>query len=145
VTDHPDISILVFVQRRISRVRVYGAVWFEEAHSSLCWLIQRIVRHLSVFSAELGLCVRRPRIGHITASAIAANVPDARLFGTARPFAVRLGLTPRANSSSGKNRPMDISKARQPDDEQPTPACGETLHANQSWLDRIVRLMTPMS
>ncbi|MBM1818080.1 IS110 family transposase [Sulfitobacter pseudonitzschiae] len=51
-----------------------------------------------------------PGIGPITASAIAANVPDASLFRTARQFAAWLGLTPRANSSGGKDRQMGISK-----------------------------------
>ena len=51
-----------------------------------------------------------PGIGPITASAIAANVPDASLFRSARPIAAWLGLTPRAHSSGGKDRPAGISK-----------------------------------
>ncbi|WGV15411.1 IS110 family transposase [Fuscovulum ytuae] len=51
-----------------------------------------------------------PGVGPIIASAIAANVPDASLFKTARQFAAWLGLTPRANSSGGKERQMGISK-----------------------------------
>ncbi|MDR7126377.1 IS110 family transposase [Pseudotabrizicola sp. 4114] len=51
-----------------------------------------------------------PGIGPITASAIAANVPDPSLFRTARQFAAWPGLTPRANSSGGKDRQMGISK-----------------------------------
>jgi transposase len=51
-----------------------------------------------------------PGIGPITASAIAANVPDASVFRTARQFAAWLGLTPRANSSGSKDRQMGISK-----------------------------------
>lgn len=42
-----------------------------------------------------------PGIGPMTASAIAAAVPDASLFRSGRQFAARLGLTPRANSSGG--------------------------------------------
>ncbi|RSV46317.1 IS110 family transposase, partial [Sphingomonas koreensis] len=45
-----------------------------------------------------------PGIGPITASAIAAAVPDASLFRSGRQFAAWLGLTPRANSSGGKER-----------------------------------------
>ena len=45
-----------------------------------------------------------PGIGPITASAIAAAVPDASLFRSGRQFAASLGLTPRANSSGGKER-----------------------------------------
>lgn len=51
-----------------------------------------------------------PGIGPITASAIAANVPDPSLFRSARQFAAWLGLTPRANSSGGKDRQTGISK-----------------------------------
>lgn len=51
-----------------------------------------------------------PGIGPITASAIAASVPDASLFRSGRQFAAWLGLTPRAHSSGGKERAMGISK-----------------------------------
>jgi transposase len=51
-----------------------------------------------------------PGIGPITASAIAANVPDASLFRSARQFAAWLGLTPKAHSSGGKDRQTGISK-----------------------------------
>lgn len=51
-----------------------------------------------------------PGIGPITASVIAANVPDASLFRSARQFAAWLGLTPRAHSSGGKDRQTGISK-----------------------------------
>lgn len=51
-----------------------------------------------------------PGIGPITASAIAASVPDASLFRSGRQFAAWLGLTPRTNSSGGKERQVGISK-----------------------------------
>jgi transposase len=51
-----------------------------------------------------------PGIGPITASAIAATVPDATLFRSGRQFAAWLGLTPRARSSGGKERLGGISK-----------------------------------
>lgn len=51
-----------------------------------------------------------PGIGPITASAIAAAVPDASLFRSGRQFAAWLGLTPRANSSGGKERLGGITK-----------------------------------
>jgi transposase len=51
-----------------------------------------------------------PGIGPITASAIAAAVPDASLFRSGRQFATWLGLTPRANSSGGKERLGGITK-----------------------------------
>lgn len=51
-----------------------------------------------------------PGIGPITASAIAAAVPDATLFQSGRQFAAWLGLTPRTHSSGGKERLGGISK-----------------------------------
>jgi len=51
-----------------------------------------------------------PGIGFLTASAIAATVPDPSFFRSGREFAAWLGLTPRQNSSGGKERLGRISK-----------------------------------
>jgi transposase len=51
-----------------------------------------------------------PGVGPITASAIAATVPDASAFGSSRQFAAWLGLTPRAHSSGGRERQAGITK-----------------------------------
>lgn len=51
-----------------------------------------------------------PGVGPLTASAIAACVPDASLFRSGRQFAAWLGLTPRAHSSGGKDHLMGVSK-----------------------------------
>jgi transposase len=51
-----------------------------------------------------------PGIGVITASALAATVTDPHQFTSGRQFAAWLGLTPRANSSGGKERLGHISK-----------------------------------
>ena len=51
-----------------------------------------------------------PGIGPITASAIAATVPDVSLFRSGRQFAAWFGLTPRAHSSGGRDRQAGISK-----------------------------------
>lgn len=51
-----------------------------------------------------------PGIGIVTASALAATVTDPHLFTSGRQFAAWLGLTPRANSSGGKERMGRISK-----------------------------------
>lgn len=51
-----------------------------------------------------------PGIGPITASAIAAAVPEPSLFRSGRQFAAWLGLTPRPHSSGGKERLGRISK-----------------------------------
>jgi transposase len=51
-----------------------------------------------------------PGVGIITATALSASVPDPAIFKTGRQFAAFLGLTPRQNSSGGKNRLGRISK-----------------------------------
>jgi transposase len=51
-----------------------------------------------------------PGIGPVTASAIAATVPDARVFNSGREFSAWLGLVPRQHSTGGKQRLGGISK-----------------------------------
>jgi transposase len=51
-----------------------------------------------------------PGVGFITASAMAATVPDPSFFKSGREFAAWLGLVPRQNSSGGKERLGRISK-----------------------------------
>jgi transposase len=51
-----------------------------------------------------------PGIGPVTASAIAASVQDIAGFSGPREFAAWLGLTPRQNSSGGKERLGRVSK-----------------------------------
>ncbi len=51
-----------------------------------------------------------PGIGFVTASALAATVTDPHQFKSGRQFAAWLGLTPRANSSGGKERLGRMSK-----------------------------------
>ena len=51
-----------------------------------------------------------PGVGAITAAALQATAVDPTAFRSARHFAAWLGLTPRANSSGGKERRGGISK-----------------------------------
>ena len=51
-----------------------------------------------------------PGIGSITATAIAATVPDPKAFRSGRHFAAWLGLTPQQNCTGGKERLGRISK-----------------------------------
>src|SRR6202023_3394180 len=51
-----------------------------------------------------------PSLGPVTASAIAASVQDVSAFSGPREFAAFLGLTPRQNSSGGKEQLGRISK-----------------------------------
>ena len=55
-----------------------------------------------------------PGIGFLTASAIAATVPDPSFFNSGREFSAWLGLVPRQNSSGGKERLGRISKQGNP-------------------------------
>lgn len=52
-----------------------------------------------------------PGIGPITASALAASVPDPSAFDSGRKLAAWLGLVPRQNSTGGKARLGSITKA----------------------------------
>ncbi|MBB4259964.1 transposase [Bradyrhizobium sp. CIR3A] len=51
-----------------------------------------------------------PGIGPITATALAATVPDATMFRSGREFAAWLGLTPKQNSTGGKDRLGRLTK-----------------------------------
>ena len=51
-----------------------------------------------------------PGIGLLTATALAASVPDPAVFSNGRQFAAFLGLVPRQRSSGGKERLGRISK-----------------------------------
>ena len=51
-----------------------------------------------------------PGVGPIIASAVLASVQEIGAFGSAREFAAFLGLTPRQNSSGGKERLGHITK-----------------------------------
>ena len=48
-------------------------------------------------------------VGPLTSSALAATVPDAKVFKNGRQFGAWLGLTPRQRSSGGKTRLGHIS------------------------------------
>jgi transposase len=51
-----------------------------------------------------------PGVGVMGASAIAATVSDSTVFRSGREFAAWLGMTPRQNSSGGKERLGRTSK-----------------------------------
>jgi transposase len=65
-------------------------------------------------AAETDEAARRlqtmPGIGPITASVLAATLPDVSAFRTARDLSAWLGLTPKHHSSGGKERLGSISK-----------------------------------
>lgn len=75
--------------------------------------IERLEKHILAWHRASDVSRRLatiPGIGPITASAIAAAVPDGTLFRSGRQAAAWLGLTPNAHSSGGKERQVGISK-----------------------------------
>jgi transposase len=61
-------------------------------------------------SATSRLLEKVPGVGKIIASAITASAPDPSVFKSGRDFAAWLGLTPRQNSSGGKQTLGSITK-----------------------------------
>jgi transposase len=98
--DLPDLARQV-LHGLIDQMRVIGAEIAKAEKRIMAW------HRASEASRRLATI---PGIGPITASAIAAAVPDATLFRSGRQFAAWLGLTPRAHSSGGKPRLGGISK-----------------------------------
>jgi transposase len=72
--------------------------------------IERAIRVEHAASQSSRRLASVPGIGPIIASALAATVPDPAVFRSGREFAAWLGLTPRQNSSGGKQRLGPISK-----------------------------------
>lgn len=75
--------------------------------------IKRIETRLKASRAEderVKRLMSIPGVGIISATAIAATVPDASLFRSGRDFAAWLGLVPRQHSSGGKTRLGRMSK-----------------------------------
>lgn len=75
--------------------------------------VRNIERQLMAWhqqSAASQLLETIPGVGLITATALAASVPDPAVFKSGRQFAAYLGLVPRQNSSGGKDRLGYISK-----------------------------------
>lgn len=72
--------------------------------------VERAIRAEHAASQASQRLASVPGIGPIIASALAATVPDPAAFRSGREFAAWLGLTPRQNSSGGKERLGAISK-----------------------------------
>ena len=75
--------------------------------------IRTIERQLMVWHRQNAASQRLetiPGVGLLTATALAASLPDPTVFKSGRQFAAYLGLVPRQNSSGGKDRLGHISK-----------------------------------
>ena len=81
-----------------------------DAHTSLVVL----AAELQAMQTPLERASKRlksiPGIGLIGATAIAATVPDPKVFGSGRDFAAWIGLVPREDSTGGKQKLGPISK-----------------------------------
>ena len=80
---------------------------------SLAAAVRSIERQLMAWHRQNAASQRLetiPGVGIITATALAASVPDPAVFKSGRQFAAYLGLVPRQNSSGGKDRLGHISK-----------------------------------
>jgi len=78
----------------------------QEARPALSILVDQ----LQFLNDRVRRLMTIPGIGIITATAIAATVPDAGAFKSGREFAAWIGLVPRQQSSGGKERLGGISK-----------------------------------
>jgi transposase len=87
----PLVDQLIDLQPRIQALEAELLAWHRQSQES---------RRLETI----------PGVGFITATALAATVPDPSHFRSGREFAAWLGLTPRPNSSGGKERLGRISK-----------------------------------
>ena len=75
--------------------------------------IKQLEKHLMAWHRKNKVSTRLeaiPGVGFLTATALAASTPEPKQFRNGRQFAAFLGLTPRQNSSGGKDKLGRISK-----------------------------------
>jgi transposase len=98
-------------------VREMGAIYVEQI-ARLTEVIGRLAEELEAASrtdTQLRRLCTIPRIGPVTAGAVAAFAPDLDTFDSGRNFAAWLGLVPRQRSTGGKTRLGSVSKMGQTD------------------------------
>ena len=84
------------------------AQW-RELDEHLTWCDQRIAAHLQD-DAQAKAATQLLGVGPVTASAVVATVGDFKQFKNGAQFGAWLGLTPKQNSSGGKNNLGGITK-----------------------------------
>jgi len=92
---------------RLALQRAY-AHW-QELDAHLRWCDERIAAHGKA-SEQVRQAKQLPGVGPVTASAVVAAVGDFKQFKSGAQFGAWLGLTPRQNSSGGKNNLGRITK-----------------------------------
>jgi transposase len=124
-------EIGVIAAQRLKNARELALVILAEGDETIPTCVQAalapLVRQLHVLDQEIARSDRTiaamarddemarrlmtvPGLGPVTASAMAASVQDVSVFSGPREFAAFLGLTPRQNSSGGKERLGRVSK-----------------------------------
>jgi len=81
-----------------------------EALSKEILALEKEIAQTAKANELCGLLDEIPGIGALIASAVVALLPDARQFDCGRDFAAWLGLTPRQNSTGGKEKLGSITK-----------------------------------
>lgn len=92
-------------------------IGFADQLASLTAEIKSLERQLRAWHQENPVSQRLqtiPGVGVLTATALAASIPDASVFRSGRHFAAFLGLVPRQNSTGGKDRLGRITKMGDP-------------------------------
>jgi transposase len=92
---------------RLALQRAY-AQW-QELDEHMRWCDQRIAAHGKA-SEQVRQAEQLMGVGPVTASAVVATVGDFKQFKNGAQFGAWLGLTPRQNSSGGKNNLGHITK-----------------------------------
>jgi transposase len=82
---------------------------WQELDTHLAWCDERIAAHAKA-SETVRQAEQLMGVGPVTASAVVASVGDFKQFRNAAQFGAWLGLTPRQNSSGGKNNLGSITK-----------------------------------
>lgn len=117
--------------REMIQLRAAVPCWIDELDNGLTIRFRRLLRGLWLDLLKLELRVKEldqeievaaatdpvatrlqqlRGVGPIIATAIVTNVGDAKQFSSGRQMAASLGLTPRQNSSGGKERLLGITK-----------------------------------
>ncbi len=82
---------------------------WSQLDEHIAWCDARIAAHLKQ-DAQVQAAVQLQGVGPITASAVVATVADFKQFKNGAQFGAWLGLTPKQNSSGGKNKLGGITK-----------------------------------
>lgn len=104
-------------EHHLPEVARTALIGFADQLAALSAEIKALERQLRAWHQENSVSQRLqtiPGVGVLTATALAASIPDASVFRSGRHFAAFLGLVPRQNSTGGKDRLGRITKMGDP-------------------------------